>query len=52
LGWHVKKGERDSPVVFWKRLQVEAPGEPDGKEIVPFLRYYPYARKFPRWQAP
>jgi antirestriction protein ArdC len=40
LGGHVKKGERACPVVFWKRLQVEAPGEPDGKKIIPFLRYY------------
>jgi antirestriction protein ArdC len=40
LGGHVKKGERASPVVFWKRLQVAAPGEPDGKKIIPFLRYY------------
>jgi antirestriction protein ArdC len=40
LGGHVKKGERACPVVFWKRLQVEAPGEPGGKKIVPLLRYY------------
>ena len=40
MGGHVKKGERASPVVFWKRLQVAAPGEPDGKKTIPFLRYY------------
>jgi antirestriction protein ArdC len=40
LGGHVKKGERASPVVFWKRLQVDDIGEPTGKKAVPFLRYY------------
>lgn len=40
LGGYIKKGEHASPVVFWKRLQVDAPSEPDGKKIVPFLRYY------------
>lgn len=40
MGGHVKRGERASPVVFWKRLPVEASGEPDGKKIIPFLRYY------------
>ena len=40
LGGHVKKGERACPVVFWKRLEVSAPDEPDGKKTVPFLRYY------------
>ena len=40
LGGHVKKGERACPVVFWKRLQVDDIGEPTGKKIIPFLRYY------------
>jgi antirestriction protein ArdC len=40
LGGHVKKGERSSPVVFWKWLDVQAAEEPTGKKRVPFLRYY------------
>jgi len=40
LDGHVRKGERASPVVFWKRLEVSALAEPTGKKIVPFLRYY------------
>jgi len=40
LGGHVRKGERSCPVVFWKRLQVDSPSEPDGKKSIPFLRYY------------
>jgi len=31
LGGHVRKGERASPVVFWKRLEVSALAEPTGK---------------------
>ena len=26
--------------MFWKWLQVDAPEEPTGKKVVPFLRYY------------
>ena len=40
LGGHVRKGEHACPVVFWKRLQVDSPGEPDSKKAIPFLRYY------------
>ncbi len=40
IGGHVKKGEHSCPVVFWKWLDVEAPGEPTGRKKVPFLRYY------------
>jgi len=40
LGGHVKKGERGSPVVFWKWLDVAAMEQPTGRKTVPFLRYY------------
>jgi antirestriction protein ArdC len=40
LGGCVKKGERACPVVFWKWLEADAPGEPTGTKNVPFLRYY------------
>ena len=40
LGGYVKKGERACPVVFWKRLDVDAQDEPTGRKTVPFLRYY------------
>jgi antirestriction protein ArdC len=37
-GW-VRKGERGTPVVFWKMRQVED-DERDGQREVPILRYY------------
>jgi antirestriction protein ArdC len=40
LGGHIKKGEHGVPVVYWKMLEVSAPGEPSGKKSVPFLRYF------------
>jgi antirestriction protein ArdC len=40
LGGSVRKGEKACPVVFWKILNVQSPGQPDGKEKIPFLRYY------------
>ncbi len=42
LGGHVRKGEKATPVVFWKWLEVQSdPDEPQGKpRKVPFLRYY------------
>lgn len=37
LGGHVRKGEKATPIVFWKWLDVEDDGE---KKRVPMLRYY------------
>ena len=39
LGGSVRKGERATPVVFWKWLDVMDPGT-KGTERVPMLRYY------------
>ena len=42
LGGHVKKGEKSTPIVFWKWLENKTTSE-DGKEKVgraPLLRYY------------
>jgi len=46
LGGHVCKGERGSPVCFWKWIEraedEDAEGQPDSsKPSVPLLRYYP-----------
>jgi antirestriction protein ArdC len=40
LGGHIKQGEKASPVVFWKWLEVADADKPTGKKTVPFLRYY------------
>lgn len=39
-GGHVRKGERACPVVFWKWLDVDDPGQPGEAKRVPLLRYY------------
>jgi antirestriction protein ArdC len=39
-GGQVKKGERSTPVIFWKILEVEDEDEPGGKKEVPMLRYF------------
>ena len=42
LGGHVRKGEKGTPVVFWKRLNItedDETGQPVSKTI-PMLRYY------------
>lgn len=38
LGGDVRKGEKATPVIFWKILDVEDPV--DGKKKIPFLRYF------------
>lgn len=40
LGGNVKRGEKASPVVFWKWLEVADAAAPNGIKRVPFLRYY------------
>jgi len=42
LGGHVKKGEKGTPVIFYKLIEKDDPTEddPDHKKKVPFLRYY------------
>lgn len=39
LGGHVRKGEKSTPVVFWKRLETEDEAT-GGKKAVFLLRYY------------
>ncbi len=39
-GGQVKKGERSTPVIFWKMIEVEDQQAPDGKKKVPMIRYY------------
>jgi len=42
LGGHVNPGEKGTPVVFWKFIEVDAATEedPNKKKKVPLLRYY------------
>lgn len=40
LGGMVRKGEKSSLVVFWQMKEYDDPNSPDGKKVVPFLRYY------------
>jgi antirestriction protein ArdC len=40
LGGHVKQGQKGTPVVFWKFVQVKAPELDLGVKTVPLLRYY------------
>lgn len=40
LGGNPRKGEKATPVVFWKRLEVEDTNSVTGKKMVWFLRYY------------
>ena len=40
LGGVVRKGEKGTPVVFWKQLQVEDRDEAGQKKTIPFLRYF------------
>jgi len=40
LGGHVKKGEKSTIVVFWKRVNVKDRENEDSEKTVPMLRYY------------
>lgn len=40
LGGQVRRGEKGTPVIFWKQLEVEDEKAPEGKKNVPMLRYY------------
>jgi len=40
LGGTVRKGEKGSPVIFWKIYEKEDPEAEDGKKRLPMLRYY------------
>jgi antirestriction protein ArdC len=40
LGGSVRKGERGSPVIFWKIYEKDDPKAEDGKKRLPVLRYY------------
>jgi antirestriction protein ArdC len=40
LGGQVRKGEKSSIVVFWKRIMVDDKNAPDGKKALFMLRYY------------
>ena len=39
MGGHIRKGEHGTPVIFWKKLQVEDRETGEPKEV-PMLRYY------------
>ncbi len=39
MGGHVRKGEHGTPIIFWKKLQVEDRETGEPKEV-PMLRYY------------
>ena len=40
LGGNVRKGEKGSPVIFWKMYEKEDAAAEDGKKRLPILRYY------------
>jgi len=40
LGGNVRKGERGSPVIFWKIYEKEDANAEDGKKRLPLLRHY------------
>lgn len=40
LGGHVRRGEKASPVVFWKFIEVQDPDSEAGTKKIPLLRYY------------
>jgi antirestriction protein ArdC len=40
LGGNVRKGEKSTPAIFWKILDVEDAAAKDGRKKVPMLRYY------------
>jgi antirestriction protein ArdC len=40
LGGFIKAGEKASPVIFWKWLEVEDIAQPGATKHIPFLRYY------------
>ena len=40
LGGTVRKGEKGSPVIFWKIYEKDDPQADDGKKRLPILRYY------------
>lgn len=39
-GGQVRKGEKGTPVVFWRILEVKDDKAPDGKKKIPMLRYF------------
>jgi antirestriction protein ArdC len=39
-GGNVKRGEKGTLVVFWKRIEVKDAEAEDGKKVIPLLRYY------------
>ena len=40
LGGNVRKGEKGSPVIFWKMYEKEDASAEEGKKLLPILRYY------------
>jgi antirestriction protein ArdC len=40
LGGSVRKGEKGTLVVFWKRIKVEDAEAEGGKKVIPLMRYY------------
>lgn len=36
----VRKGEKSTLVTLWKRIQVKDPDAPNGKKVIPILRYF------------
>lgn len=40
LGGHVRKGEKSTPVIFWKLQEVDDAKAPGGTRKIPFARYY------------
>lgn len=40
LGGHVRKGEKSTPIVFWKILEKDDAEAPGGKARIPLLRYF------------
>lgn len=39
-GGQVRQGEKGTPVVFWRILEVKDANAPDGKKKIPMLRYF------------
>ena len=39
-GGRIRRGERSTPVIYWRRLEVEDAAAPGGRRTIPFLRYY------------
>ncbi len=39
-GGRIRRGERSTPVIYWRRLDVEDAAAPGGHRTIPLLRYY------------